>query len=267
MGNWHNKTVLVTGGSAGFGLHLATAFGRAGANLVLAARDPDRLAVAADQLNAKHIECQTFSADVTDQASVAGLSRFVYDEVGQLDVLVNAAGKSDRGRATETAVETFQQLWELNFLSVVRCITALLPLINATKGSIVNIGSLASKTSGQYLGAYPASKFPLAAYSQQLRLELAEQSVHVLLVCPGPIDRDDADQRYADVAADLPSSAQRPGGSKLKGLKPDYLALRVVRACHRRQPELVVPGKARWLFAIAQLWPSIGDKLLKKMTS
>ena len=58
----------------------------------------------------------------------------------------------------------------------------------------MNIGSLAAKTASPYLGAYPASKFPLAAYSQQLRLELAPQGLHVLLVCPGPIRTAAADR-------------------------------------------------------------------------
>ncbi len=214
------------------------------------------------------VAADTFAADITNEEQVAQLLAHTRDKYGRLDVLVNAAGKSSRGRATETPPEKFQELWELNFLATVRCVQALLPLIVESHGSIVNIGSLASKTAGQFLGAYPASKFPVAAYSQQLRMELRAEGVHILLVCPGPIRRDDAGRRYTSESDDIPESAQRPGGgAKLDAIDPVKLAAQVLTACERRQPELVVPAKARWLFAVSQLWPTLGDKILRRKTS
>jgi short-subunit dehydrogenase len=137
----------------------------------------------------------------------------------------------------------------------------------ANRGHLVNIGSLSAKTASRFLGAYPASKFPVAAYSQQLRLELAPQGVHVLLVCPGPLAREDAGRRYDAQAADLPDTARRPGGGvKLKGISPPRLARKIVQYCQRRRPELVMPARARVLFALAQLSPTLGDWILKKMT-
>ena len=65
----------------------------------------------------------------------------------------------------------------------------------------------------RYMGPYPAAKFALAAYTQQLRLALAESGVHVLLVCPGPIARPDGLPRYEN-AANLPAAARRPGGGE-----------------------------------------------------
>ena len=74
---------------------------------------------------------------------------------------------------------------------------------------MVNIGSLAAKSAARFLGAYPASKFPVAAYSQQLRYELNPQGVHVLLVCPGPIARPDAGRR---TTTRRPTCRKRPAG-------------------------------------------------------
>jgi hypothetical protein len=53
---------------------------------------------------------------------------------------------------------------------------------------------------------------------------------------------------------------------KLKGLSPDWLAERILRACRRREAELVAPGRARWLFALSQLSPTLGDWIVSKMT-
>jgi uncharacterized protein len=198
---------------------------------------------------------------------VERLAARVHSEWRRLDLLVNCAGRSSRGKIEETTPEQFQQLWDLNFLAAVRCTRALLPMLLESRGHVVQIGSLASKTASKYLGAYPASKFALAAYSQQLRLELHERGLHVLLVCPGPIAREDAGSRYAAEAGNLPAEARQPGGgAKLKGLDPELLAQQVLRACERRQPELVLPWKARLLFAISALWPRWGDWITNRMT-
>jgi NAD(P)-dependent dehydrogenase (short-subunit alcohol dehydrogenase family) len=263
MSTWQGKAVLVTGGSAGLGRAIAAAFAARGAKLALCARDADRLHSAALGLGRSGADVFAVPADVTRQEEVDQLVARTVESFGRLDVLVNCVGRSSRGKAIDVTPDDFRDLLELNFLAAVRTTRAAIPHLAATKGHIVNIGSLAAKSASRFLGAYPASKFPLAAYSQQLRLELKPEGIHVLLVCPGPIAREDSGTRYAEQAADLPESARQPGGGvKVKLIDPDDLARRIVRACERRQPELIVPGKAKWLFALAQLWPSLADRIL-----
>ena len=157
-------------------------------------------------------------------------------------------------------------LWELNFLSAVRVAQAFTPDLVHRRGHLVFVGSLAGKCAPRYLGAYPASKFPLAALAQQLRLELGSKGVHTLLVSPGPIARDDAGSRYGQTE-NLPSAATRPAaGARLKAIAPEVLAEKILRACEARRPELVVPAKTKLLFALAQLWPTFGDRILQKQT-
>lgn len=261
------KTVLITGASSGLGLAIARQFAAAGSRVALVARDRARLEEAVKSLGVSAEKTLAIAADITVQKDVERVAAEVQQNWDQLDVLVNCAGKSSRGKIEDTTPEQFQELWELNFLAAVRCTRALLPILLPNRGHVVNIGSLAAKSASKYLGAYPATKFPLAAYSQQLRLELTDRGLHVLLVCPGPIARDDAGQRYNSQSSDLPDSAKKPGGGvKLKGIAPDELAKKILRAVERRQAELIVPSKARWLFAINQLWPSWGDWLTNKMT-
>jgi uncharacterized protein len=262
MTPWQDKTVLVTGGSAGLGRAIAGAFADRGARIAICGRDAQRLESAAEELRRNGSEVAAIPADVTRQEDVDRLLLATVEEFGRLDVLVNSAGRSARGRILDVTPDDFRQLLELNFLAAVRTTRAAAPHLAATGGHIVNIGSLAAKAAPRFLGAYPASKFPLAAYSQQLRLELKSEGVHVLLVCPGPIARDDAGTRYAEQTG-LPEEARGPGGGvKLRLILPEDLASRIVRACERRQPELIVPGKAKWLFALTQLWPSLADRIL-----
>ena len=200
------------------------------------------------------------------KTSIALLAE-VIKRFGRLDVLVNNAGRSMRGKLLDTTPEQFRDLMELNLIALVRCTRAAVPHLLHQRGHVVNIGSLAAKSAARWVGAYPATKHAVAAYSQQLRLELGPQGLHVLLVCPGPIERKDARLYPLEGLEDLPESARRPGGGvKVRAIAPEWLAAQILRACERRKPELVVPGKARILFALAQLWPSLGDWLVLRKT-
>ncbi len=267
MTYWQDKVCVVTGGSAGLGLALGRALASSGANVVLMARRKEPLEAAAQQLHRGGAEVVAFAGDVAWQEDVDRLAAMVGERFGRLDLLCNCAGRSTRGTALDTSPEDFQQLLDVNFLAAVRTTRALAPLILKSRGHLVNVGSLACKVAARYMGAYPASKFALAAYTQQLRLELADQGVHVMLVCPGPIARDDAGSRYLAAVPGVPESAQAPGaGARLKAIDPDQLAGAVLRACERRKAELVVPAKAKLLFAISQLSASFGDWLLRRST-
>lgn len=262
---WSDKVVLVTGGSAGFGLQTVQAFLNAGATVVAVGRHADRLEAARETLGGAAERLETMVADITIQDHVEALFSRVGERCDRLDVLVNNVGKSARGRAIDTTPEQFQELWEINFLSLVRCTRAAAGLLRESGGSIVNIGSLASKSAKTYLGAYAASKFAVAAYSQQLRLELAEDGIHVMLVCPGPLAREDSDTRYRDQAADLPEGASSPGaGVSVDPIDPAWLAEQIVAGCEARWPELVVPYKARFLFAVSALSADWGDWLIRR---
>jgi short-subunit dehydrogenase len=267
MSYWQDKVALVTGGSAGLGRHIAEAFAARGCRVAIAARSTDRLEDVASSLRRSGYDVTAFTADITQAAQVERLVAEVRKQCGRLDVLVNNAGRSARGSALETTPEQFQQLWELNFLGTVRCTRAAMACLTESRGHLVNIGSLASKAVGRYLGGYPASKFAAAAYTHQLRLELRPRGVHVLLVCPGPVGREDGKKRYDDQVAGLPEAARQPGGGvRLRTICPERLAAQIVRACERRRAELVVPARARWLFAVSQLWPALGDWVMRTST-
>jgi short-subunit dehydrogenase len=267
MAFWQDKVALITGGSKGLGLAIARAFVQAGARVVITARNQEQLAGTAQSLSTSDRHCGWLPCDVTQQDQVDSLVAEVVRMHGRLDVVVNCAGKSDRGQIADVSAEQLREFLDINFLSAVRVTRACLPHLISTRGHVVLIGSLASKAAAPFLGAYPASKFPLAAYAQQLRLELDSQRLHTLLVCPGPIRRDDAGRRYDGQLNNLPENARQPGGGvKLNGIDADWLAAKILSACEHRRAELVVPARAKLLFSIGQLWPSLGDWIISRMT-
>jgi short-subunit dehydrogenase len=268
---WQSKTCLVTGASSGLGLALARTLAERGSTVILVARRLEPLEAAAADLRQTGARIVAIPANLTWQDDVNFLADKVNSDFGRLDLLANCAGRSTRGAILDTTPEDFQQLLDVNFLAVVRVTRALAPLVTAGCGHLVNIGSLASRVAPRFMGAYPASKHALAAYTQQLRLELAPEGVHVLHVCPGPIARDQSAQgkenavRYAAEAPSIPTEAQAPGaGAKIKAIDPAHLAAAILKACERRQRELVIPAKAKLLFAISQLSATWGDWLLGK---
>ncbi|MBI3839715.1 MAG: SDR family NAD(P)-dependent oxidoreductase [Planctomycetia bacterium] len=267
MSTWQGKVALVTGGSGGLGRAIAAEFVKRGAQVVIAARGAEKLEAVADELRRGGAEVVAVPADITRQEDVDALVAKTVDRFGRLDVLVNNAGRSARGEAIATSAEEFAELMNLNLIALVRCTRAAMPQLLANRGHLVNIGSLAGKTAARYMGAYSATKFAVSAYSQQLRLELGPQGLHVLLVSPGPIARDEPRAYSAEKLASLPPSARKPGGGAKVGLlRADKLAEQILNACERRKPELVAPGRARLVFAITQLWPTLGDWIVRKMS-
>ena len=269
MMNWADKVAIVTGGSAGLGYHLAQALLARDARVTIVGRDRDRLQQARESLlQGKYPpdSLLTVAADVTADADVARIVAKTHEQFGRLDLLVNCAGRSMRGLASQVTVDEMRDLFELNTVAAMRCCQHALPYLRKSQGQIINIGSLASRIATPNLGAYPASKFGLAAYSEQLRRELGPEGVHVLTVFPGPISRLDAGARYADQTAQMGETASRPGGSRLKSMSPASLVAGILKAASRRRAEWM-PLKARLFCLIALCSPKLGDWIARKMTS
>jgi uncharacterized protein len=267
MNAWQGKVVVVTGGSSGLGRAIARAFAERGASVVIAARGAEKLAAVADELNQLAGEVLAVPADICRPEDVERLFAAAIERFGRLDVLVNNAGRSARGQAIDTTPEEFAELMDLNLTALVRCTQAAMPHLLASRGYLVNIGSLAGKTAARYMGAYSATKHAVSAFTQQVRLEMADRGLHVLLVSPGPIARDEPRAISSEKLASLPPSARKPGGGAKVGLLDSRkLAARIVRACERGKIDLVVPARARVVFGLAQWWPKLGDWIIRKMS-
>jgi short-subunit dehydrogenase len=178
--------VVVTGASSGIGEATARRFaGEPGAQLVLVARREDRLRALAEQLPAP---ATWLALDLTDDDAPGRVLSHVEEHHGRLDCLVNNAGAAWRGSFGEAGYKNVRRTMDLNFDAVVRLTEALLPLLRrSAPSSLVNISSTAGRVSRGGSGAYSASKFALAGWTDALHLEEAANGVHVGLVLPGYI--------------------------------------------------------------------------------
>lgn len=266
------SVAVVTGGSAGLGKVIARRLLDEGYAVVVVGRNQERLAGFVAELP-KPLQGRvlTVVCDVCQPSQVSNLVDRTLAHWGQVDVLVNVVGQSDRGFVQHLTADQVNLLIRTNVIATLVCCQAFLPLLQTQRGVIVNIGSLAAKVGARYLGGYAAAKHALAAITQQMRLEWKSRGVHVGLINPGPIRREDAGNRYASVVAQhegLPASAAAPGGgTRVKGLPPQRVASAVMRMIRKRSADIILPWYLRPLVAVGHLWPALGDWLLLKLTS
>lgn len=267
MAGWSDKVVVVTGGSSGIGLATAREFARRGAQVVLAARGQAQLDEVVGQMAGEGLRGHALRCDVTSDEDVAQLITTVGEKFGRLDVLVNNAGRSMRKPILETTPDDFRDLMDLNFLAVVRCTRAAVPWLEKVQGSIVNVSSLAGKSVTYFLGAYPATKFALNAYSQQLRLELRDRGVHVLSVCPGPVATPILDKALHVAGDGIPTEYRKPGaGLKTRTLRPEEVAVAIVDGCENKRGELIFPGWGRFLLMVMALSSRLAAFISRNLT-
>jgi len=177
--------MLVTGASSGIGQATARRLAREpSAALVLVARRQERLRELAAELGEQRVSF--LAIDLLDDNAPARIEAHVRERHGRLDLLVNNAGAAWRARFADGGYENVRRTMAINFDAQVRLTEALLPLLRASAPSaIVNIASTASRVARAGSGAYSASKFALAGWSDALWAEERANGVHVGLVLPG----------------------------------------------------------------------------------
>jgi NAD(P)-dependent dehydrogenase (short-subunit alcohol dehydrogenase family) len=190
------RVAVVTGANRGIGFEIARQLARAGVEVVLTARDPERGEVARGRLAAEGLAVSFQPLDVRDGAQARRLADWLERERGRLDILVNNAGiladpKGARIATLDPAV--LEDTFDTNVAGVLRVTQALLPLMcRHAHGRIVNVSSHLGQLASMGVGtpAYRISKAALNALTATLAAELAGTKVKVNSVCPGWVRTD-----------------------------------------------------------------------------
>jgi NADP-dependent 3-hydroxy acid dehydrogenase YdfG len=180
------KTTVVTGASSGVGAATARALGRAGCDVVLAARREDRLRdVASDVENGETLVVPT---DVASEDDVESLVEDAREEFGSIDVLVNNAAVLIGDPVADADHEDFRQQIEVNLLGVMNTTRAALPsLLDGDGGHVVTVSSMNAEYAAAGGSAYTASKCGVNGFCDSLRKEMSDEDVRVSVVMPGPV--------------------------------------------------------------------------------
>jgi NAD(P)-dependent dehydrogenase (short-subunit alcohol dehydrogenase family) len=179
-GHVGGKVVVVTGGSSGIGHATAVMMGRAGARVAIVARDRDKLADAVREIEEEGGEAKSFSADLTDMDACDAVVAEITRDMGDIDVLVNNAGRSIR-RAIASSYDRFhdfERCMQLNYFGSLRLIMNVLPAMERRRaGHVINISSIGVLSNAPRFSAYVASKAALDAFSRCASSEFSDSGV------------------------------------------------------------------------------------------
>ena len=180
------KVALVTGGNGGIGLGMAQGLAKAGARVIIAARNAQKSATAVESLKALGSDSFALALDVTDEASVQKAFDEVAARCGRLDILVNNAGTTVRKPVDQLALAEWHQVMDTNLTSAFLCSRAAHPHLKAAGGGkIINIGSMMSIFGAPYAPAYAASKAGIVQLTKSTALSWAVDQIQVNAILPG----------------------------------------------------------------------------------
>jgi NAD(P)-dependent dehydrogenase (short-subunit alcohol dehydrogenase family) len=180
-GHVEGKVVVVTGGSSGIGLATAAMMAQAGARVAVVARDPDKLNDAVKLIREDGGDASGFAADVSDMDDCDAVVKKIISEMGDVEVLVNNAGRSiRRGIASSyDRFHDFERTMQLNYFGSLRMIMGVLPVMEKKRrGQIINISSIGVLSNAPRFSAYVSSKAALDAFSRCASAEFSDAGVY-----------------------------------------------------------------------------------------
>ncbi len=263
MDSFSNKVVWITGASSGIGEALAHAFASHGAKIILSARRIDELNRVKTSLKLPDEDVFVLPLDLLNTGNIDDLTKRVITKFGRIDILVNNGGISQRSLTKDTSMEIDRKLMEVNFFGTVALTKSVLPFMQKQKsGHIIAMSSITGKFGFYFRSAYSASKHALHGFFESLRMEIFNDNVHVLIVCPGKI------------RTDISVNALKGDGVKHnkmddstdKGLSPEVCAEQILKAIKNNKEEILIGGKELRAIWVKRFFPKLFSKMIRKQT-
>ncbi len=252
------KSVIITGASSGIGNALAFHYAKAGAQVAINGRDPEKLERAASALKQTGAQILSVPGDVSIERDCELLVNKTLSTFGGVDILINNAGISMRGLFQDTSLSVLHKVFDINFWGTVYCTRYALPAIIRSRGSIVGISSIAGKIGLPGRTAYSASKFALEGFLKTIRIENIKNGVHVLVACPGFTA---SNIRLTSLGPDGKPQGESPRNESGM-MSAEQAAEAIARAISRRKRDLVLSTEGKLTVMINKLFPAWLDRMV-----
>ncbi len=256
-----NSVVWLTGASSGIGEQLAYQLAEKGAKLVLSARRMEELERVKAKCNSDHVE--TLSLDLEDSFSLKQRSKEVGTIFGEVDILINNGGISQRDTILNTSLEVDRKLMEVNYFGSITLSKMLLPeMVNRKKGHHVIVTSTVGIINTPYRSGYGASKHALHGFYDALRAEHHEDNIKVTIVLPGYIKTNIS---YNALTGDGSQQNKMDPGQE-HGMSPEKCAKLIIRAIESNKQEAYIGGmKEKMGIYLKRFWPTAAAKAIRKL--
>jgi len=186
-----DQVVLIVGGSGGIGQASAELFAKAGAKVVLAARNKGKAEEKAKQINDSGGEAYVIEVDVTDLASVSAMAREVNDDLGQIDVLVNAFGTGLIQPILDIKPDHAKEVFDVNVYGTFLVTQAVMRyMVTNKKGRVIMFPGILGKSVMKNTSVYSASKYAVTGFTKALVEEQRRGDVKFSLLYLGGVDTD-----------------------------------------------------------------------------
>jgi NADP-dependent 3-hydroxy acid dehydrogenase YdfG len=195
-----DQVVLIVGGSGGIGQASADLFAKAGAKVVLAARDKEKAEEKAKEINDSGGEAFVIEVDVTDHSSVSAMANDVYEDLGQIDVLVNAFGTGIIQPILDIKPDHAKELFDVNVYGTFIVTQAVMRyMAKEKKGRVIMFPGILGKAVMKNTSVYSASKFAISGFTKALVEEQRRGEVKFSLLYLGGVDTDFWDNPNVDM--------------------------------------------------------------------
>ena len=176
--------MMITGAGSGLGREIALRWAREGWQLALSDVNEPGLAETLKLVREAGGDGFTQRCDVRDYSQLTALAQACEEKLGGIDVIVNNAGVASGGFFADLSLEDWDWQIAINLMGVVKGCKAFLPLLEKSKGKIVNVASMAALMQGPAMSNYNVAKAGVVALSESLLIELKSQEIGVHVVCP-----------------------------------------------------------------------------------
>jgi short-subunit dehydrogenase len=256
-----NSVILLTGASSGIGEALAYPLAATGAKVILAARRKDELErVKGNCENQNNVKILLLDLSKADEIAAKGKEAEAL--FGQVDILINCGGISQRDKALNTGIEVDRQLMEVNYFGTIALSKALLPsMITRKKGHHVIVTSATGIISTPLRSSYAASKHALHGFYDALRAELFKENIQVTMILPGYV------RTQISVNALLGDGTKQNTMDQAQenGLSPESCANQIIKAIEKNKEEVYIGGfKEVAGIYMKRFLPGIFSKIVRK---
>lgn len=259
-----NQVIWITGASSGIGEALAVQFALEKSKLVLSARRQNELERVRDRcVQAGASEVLVLPLDVTDEAAFPAAVAEVKSHFGQIDMLINNAGLSQRSTCVDTEMSVYRKLFEVDVMGQIALTKAVLPgMLAQGSGHIAVTSSVAGKVGGPQRTGYCAAKHAVMGFFDALRAEVVDQGVRVTTITPGFIRTAVSDNALRGDGTRF----NRTDSNIASGMDVDECAKVIMRGFHKGKMEIAV-GRGIEMHALwlKRFFPTLVLKLSSKI--